>query len=105
MQVSQPTNASRPFNATWRDYIQLTKPQDVLLLMLVTLTALLIAGENLPSLSTLVATLLGSCLAGAGAGALNSYLDRDIDALIHRTRNRPLPAERIDPRQAFRFGI
>jgi protoheme IX farnesyltransferase len=73
--------------------------------MLVTLTTLLIAGENIPSISILSATMVGCCLSGAGAGALNSYLDRDIDALMQRTRNRPLPAERIEPRQALRFGI
>jgi protoheme IX farnesyltransferase len=104
MHVS-PSDVSRPLNPTWRDYIELTKPQDVLLLMLVSLTALLIAGESVPLISVLLATLIGSCLSAAGAGALNSYLDRDLDALMHRTRNRPLPAERIEPRQAFRFGI
>lgn len=104
MQVSQ-SSVIRPTSSVWRDYLELTKPQDVLLLVLATLSALIIAAEKLPQASTLLITLLGSTLAAAGAGSLNSFLDRDIDAVMIRTRNRPLPAQRLEPSKAFRFGI
>jgi protoheme IX farnesyltransferase len=99
------SEALRSSNATWRDYFNLTKPQDALLILVTTLASLLIAGELLPSVSTVLLTVLGSVLAAGGAGALNCYLDRDIDAIMRRTRNRPLPMERIEPKQAYRFGV
>lgn len=105
MQATSTSEVVQPPAASWRDFLQLTKPQDVFLLVLATLAALLIAGESLPPVTTVVMTVIGSTLAAAGAGVLNSYLDRDIDAVMTRTRNRPLPAQRIEPRTAFRFGI
>lgn len=105
MQVSSSSEAIQPSTSAWRDYLELTKPQDVLLLVLVTLAALLVAAERSPSPTILLMTLLGSAMASAGAGALNSYLDRDIDAVMIRTRTRPLPAQRLEPRNALRFGI
>lgn len=105
MQVTQSSEVMHRLNGSWRDYLSLTKPQDILLILLTTLTAMLIAGSHIPSISTLVFTMIGSALAAAGAGVINCYLDRDIDAVMSRTRNRPLPAEHIEPRQALRFGI
>lgn len=105
MQVSHSIEAIRPILATWRDYLNLTKPRDILLILLITSATMMIAGENIPPLSTFILTLIGSSFAAAGAGALNSYLDRDLDALMSRTRFRPLPLERIEPRLALRFGV
>jgi protoheme IX farnesyltransferase len=105
MQVTHSSEVTRSLSATWKDYLQLTKPLDVLLIALVAMTALMIAGETLPPFSVLIWTTVGSILAAAGAGALNSYLDRDIEAVMSSTRNRPLPAQRLEPRQAYRFGI
>jgi protoheme IX farnesyltransferase len=105
MHLSPSSEALRSSSATWRDYFQLTKPQDALLILVTTLAALFIAGETMPSVPTLLLTVAGSLLAAAGAGALNCYLDRDIDAIMTRTRYRPLPMERIEPKQAYKFGI
>lgn len=105
MQVSHSSEVANSLSATWRDYISLTKPQDVVLLTLATLTALLISGDKIPPLTTFLTTLFGSILAAGGAGALNSYLDRDLDAIMSLTRNRPLPAQRLEPHKALRFGI
>lgn len=91
--------------AAWRDYASLTKPRVISLLLLTTLAAMLLAAETAPSLLTVVVTLVGGYLAAGGAGALNCYLDCDIDALMSRTRRRPLPAQRLRLGQALLFGI
>lgn len=90
---------------TWRDYVNLTKPRVISLLLLTTLAAMLIASETIPPLSIIGLTLLGGYLAAGGAGALNCYFDRDIDGLMHRTQQRPLPAQRLKPNQALGFGL
>lgn len=66
---------------------------------------MLIAGETMPSPATIMLTLLAGYLAAGGAGALNCYLDRDIDGMMYRTRHRPLPAQRLRPEQALHFGL
>jgi heme o synthase len=99
------SNTIRPSNATWREYVSLTKPQDMWLLLLITAAAMRIATDALPSIGTIIFALLGGALAAGGASALNCYLDRDIDSLMPRTRNRPLPAEQMEPIQAKRFGL
>jgi protoheme IX farnesyltransferase len=91
--------------ASWRDYLSLTKPRVISLLLLTTLGAMLMAAEGLPPLGTILLTLLGGYLAAGGAGAINCYLDRDIDHVMTRTRKRPLPSRRIQPRQALLFGL
>ena len=63
------------------------------------------ASQGPPSLSITVMLMLGGAAAAGGAGAINHYLDRDIDGLMVRTRRRPLPARRISPRAALTFGI
>lgn len=91
--------------SVWRDYLSLTKPRIVALLLLTTLTTMLVAGETLPPVDILIWTLLAGALAAGGAGALNCYFERDLDALMLRTRQRPLPAQRLTPRQALYFGL
>ena len=86
------------------DYLSLTKPRVISLLLFTTLAAMLVAG-GLPSLTTLLAVTLGGYLAAGGAGALNCYLDRDMDGVMARTRRRPLPSGRLQPQQALRFGL
>jgi heme o synthase len=86
-------------------YYRLTKPRIVLLLLITTVPAMLLAAEGLPSPWLILATLAGGALAAGSANAINMYLDRDIDAIMRRTRQRPLPAHAIAPEQALRFGF
>jgi protoheme IX farnesyltransferase len=86
-------------------YVRLTKPRIVLLLLITTVPAMLLAGERLPSGWLVAATLVGGALAAGSANAINMYLDRDIDAVMRRTRQRPLPTQMISPEHALRFGF
>jgi protoheme IX farnesyltransferase len=88
-----------------RDYVRVTKPGIMLLLLTTTLGAMLAAGSNWPSTGLVLATLAGGALASGGASALNCYLDRDIDAIMARTRRRPLPTGRLTPQQVRTFGL
>ncbi len=89
-----------------RDYLALTKPKIVWLLLLVAVASAVIAARSLPSTVTLVGLLLAGSLSSLGSLALNSYLEMDVDAKMKRTRNRPLPSERIvQPRRALAFGL
>jgi heme o synthase len=85
------------------DYVTLTKPKVQSLLLLTTITTMYVAGD--PSLALVFWTVLGGSLASGGAGAVNHYYDRDIDAQMARTATRPVPAGRIAPRAALAFGI
>ncbi len=77
-----------------------------MLLIFTTVTAMIVAarGEPLPVLS-LVATLVGGSLAAGGSSALNQYIDRDMDAQMSRTKNRPIPSGRVAPPNALLFGM
>ena len=88
-----------------RTYFELTKFKIILLLLVTMLTAMIIAAKGLPPLSILIPTLIGGTLAPAGAGALNQYLDRDLDAKMTRTARRPIPSGRIAPSNALIFGL
>jgi heme o synthase len=90
--------------ATAADYLALTKPRVISLLLVTTLATMFVANRS-PSFSVIVATMIGGYLAAGGAGAINHYLERDIDAHMSRTSKRPLPSGRIDPRSALYFGI
>ncbi len=85
------------------DYVALTKPKVQSLLLLTTVTSMYVAGD--PSVALVLATCLGGYLSAGGAGAVNHYWDRDIDAQMERTATRPIPAGRIAPRAALWFGI
>ncbi|MGO9977276.1 MAG: heme o synthase [Solirubrobacteraceae bacterium] len=84
------------------DYTELTKPKVQSLLLLTTVTTMEVAGS--PSASKIALTCVGGYLAAGGAGAVNHYYDRDLDAQMARTANRPIPAGRISPRAALIFG-
>jgi len=86
-------------------YYRLTKPRIVLLLLITTVPAMLLAARGLPSPWLILATLTGGAIAAGSANAINMYLDRDIDAIMRRTRQRPLPAHAIAPERALRFGF
>jgi protoheme IX farnesyltransferase len=85
-------------------YAQLTKPDIIVLLLITTVPAMVLAEGGMPAGWLIAATLFGGTLAAAGANAVNCYLDRDIDEVMARTRRRPLPSHRVDPRAAVRFG-
>jgi len=84
------------------DLIELTKPKVQSLLLLTTVASMYVAGD--PSLGLVLLTCLGGYLSAGGAGAINHYIDRDIDAQMRRTANRPVPSGRIAPRTALLFG-
>ena len=89
-----------------RDYVALTKPKIVWLLLLVALASAVIAARAIPSWLVLTGLFLAGALSSLGSLALNSYLEMDVDAKMKRTRNRPLPAERIiQPERALAFGL
>jgi protoheme IX farnesyltransferase len=86
-----------------RDYVALTKPRVQTLLLFTTVTTMLVAGS--PSLGLIVLTCLGGYLSAGGAGAINHAYDRDIDARMARTADRPVPAGRLSARNAVIFGF
>jgi protoheme IX farnesyltransferase len=88
-----------------RDYVDLTKPRLLPLVLMTGLPVLGMSAGGWPSAAFTVVTLLGIALAAASANTLNAYLERDLDALMERTRSRPVPAGLIEPRAALRFGL
>jgi protoheme IX farnesyltransferase len=88
------------------DYVALTKPRVMSLLLLTGCAGAFVGAAGVPAAGTLVATMVGLALACGGAGALNHYLDRDIDPLMgERTARRPVASGRLHPELALEFGI
>ncbi len=87
------------------DYVALTKPGIMTLLLTTTLCAMLMAARGLPPFWLVVITMIGGALASGGASVLNCYIDRDIDGQMSRTRNRAIVAGRVSPEAALIFGI
>ena len=83
----------------------LTKPRIVELLLVTTVPSMVLAERGLPSAWLMGATVLGGSMAAGGANALNMYVDRDIDRLMHRTRNRPLVTGAVRPAEAVIFAV
>ena len=86
-------------------YIALTKPRIIELLLITTVPTMVVAEGGWPALSLILITLLGGTLAAGGANAINMYIDRDIDALMERTKTRPLVTGLIAPRNALVFAV
>jgi protoheme IX farnesyltransferase len=95
----------RPARDVVLDYVSLAKPRIIPLLLITALGGMMMAERGWPSTGLVVLTLLGGALAAAGAGAINCWIDRDIDGEMLRTRRRPLPDGRIAPGNALLFGI
>jgi protoheme IX farnesyltransferase len=93
------------FGARIGAYVALTKPRIIELLLITTLPTMIVAQRGLPPLWLMGATLLGGALAAGGANAINMFIDRDIDKLMHRTRKRPLVTGAVTPRSALIFAI
>ncbi|MGI8795376.1 MAG: heme o synthase [Acidimicrobiia bacterium] len=86
-------------------YIRLTKPRVIELLLVTTVPAMVMAAGRLPSVALILAVLVGGALTAGGANAINCWIERDRDRIMHRTRRRPLPSGDIRPRNAFVFAL
>ena len=102
--VSPPGLASRAA-ALLADYVRLTKPRVISLLLLTTLLAMIMAQQGWPPGRTVVWTMIGGYLAAGGANAINQWFDRDIDARMRRTSNRPIVAGRIGATHALIYAL
>ena len=92
--------------ASLRDYLTLTKPRIMTLLLLTGAAGMFVGAQGVPPLGLFAATMVGLALACGGASALNHVLDRDIDVLMgSRTKERPVASGRVSPEQALEFGI
>jgi protoheme IX farnesyltransferase len=91
--------------ATWRDYLALTKPRIIELLLVTTLPTMMFAAGGWPDLTLALATFVGGSLAAAGANVLNCYIDADIDALMPRTAHRATATGLISHRNVVMFGL
>jgi len=89
---------------TIRTYVELTKPRLLPLVLVTGLPALCLAAGAWPSPQTGLFVLLGIALAAAAANTFNAYIERDLDGLMERTRERPLPSGRLAPASALAFG-
>ena len=85
------------------DYLAMTKPKVQSLLLFTTVATMYVAGD--PSLGLVALTCLGGALSAGGAGAINHWYDRDIDALMRRTRSRPVASGRVSPAAALVYGV
>ncbi|MCY3865058.1 MAG: heme o synthase [Chloroflexi bacterium] len=92
------------FDDISRDYIALTKPKIVLLLVFTCVTSTIVAADAFPSADVLAFTILGGLLSAGGSSAINQYLDRELDGKMARTARRPIPSGRIPARNALVFG-
>lgn len=88
-----------------RGYVALTKPRIIELLLVTTVPTMVVAARGLPSGWLVLATLVGGALAAGGANAMNMVVDRDIDAVMQRTRHRPLVTGAMTPLAALVFAL
>ena len=86
-------------------YVSLMKPRIIELLLITTIPVMFLAQQGVPDLWLVVATVVGGTLSAGSANTLNCYIDRDIDAVMHRTSNRPLVTGTVSPRGALVFGV
>lgn len=91
--------------SSWPDWLALTKPVVVALLLVTTVAAMFIGAGGSPPLPIVLWTVLGGALTAGGASAVNHYIDRESDGDMQRTNNRPLPAGRLKPGSALSFGL
>ena len=102
---TEPLVLSRAWGQRLRDYVELTKPRLSTLVLVTTGVGFWLGMQTASQAWQLPATLLGTALVVAGANALNEWMERVPDGLMQRTKHRPLPAGRLSPRAAYRFGL
>jgi protoheme IX farnesyltransferase len=95
----------RTLGVRLRGFVALTKPRIIELLLVTTLPTMVVARHGLPSGWLMLATLVGGSLSAGGANATNMFLDRDIDAIMKRTRKRPLVTGAVTPAESIVFAI
>ncbi|MGH9210577.1 MAG: heme o synthase [Acidimicrobiales bacterium] len=105
MLVNEQASATTSWRIRLGAYVALTKPRIIELLLVTTVPTMVVAERGLPSLWLITATVAGGTLAAGGANAINMYVDRDIDRIMERTRNRPIVAGLVSPRSALVFAI
>ena len=105
LRLTAPTSAEAADRASWRDYVTLTKPRIMALLLLTGAAGMVAGAQGVPPLARLGLMLVGLALACGGASALNHVLDRDLDRLMRRTGHRPVAEERVSPTRAVAFGL
>ncbi len=86
-------------------FAELGKPRVVLMVLVTTFVGFYLGSQGMPDYLRLLPTLIGTALAAAGTLALNQFMERDVDAKMHRTRQRPLPDGRLQPGEALAFGV
>ncbi|WP_336628361.1 MULTISPECIES: heme o synthase [unclassified Microbacterium] len=96
--------AERSLKRTIKGYIELTKPRVLELLLVSTVPVMFLAQQGLPNLWLVAATVIGGSMSAGSAAAFNMYIDRDIDAHMHRTEKRPLVTGEVSPRGALVFS-
>ena len=96
---------AKPTPVAWRDYVALTKPRIMSLLLLTGAAGMFVGAHGVPDAGLFAATMVGLALACGGASALNHVLDRDIDRSMGRTSKRPVADGRVSPELALEFGL
>ena len=104
MAISDTLNAGSS-NPTWRDYLTLTKPRVVAVLVLTSMVGMLLARPVLPSVELFILANLGIGLAASAAAAVNHVVDRRIDAMMSRTKHRPVSEGKVSPINALLFAF
>ena len=104
MAISDTLNAGSS-NPTWRDYLSLTKPRVVAVLVLTSMVGMLLARPVLPSVELFILANLGIGLAASAAAAVNHVVDRRIDAMMSRTKHRPVSEGKVSPINALLFAF
>lgn len=99
------TVASPPRAATWRDYLVLTKPKVISLLLVTTVGAMFVAASGMPDLLVLLGTIVGGYMSAGAAGVYNMIYDRDIDVFMKRTAKRPMVTQVVSTTNAVIFAV
>lgn len=103
--IAAPVDVARVEVSRFADYVALTKPRLVSLVLLTTVIGFVVGSGSTVSFMGLLHVLIGTALVAGGGAALNQYFERDADARMRRTADRPLPSARLEPRQGLIFGL
>ncbi|MGA7293883.1 MAG: heme o synthase [Terriglobales bacterium] len=105
LQAISPPESCKAFTAKLRDYYTLTKPEVNLLILMTTSAGYVLGSTGSVRIAGLINTIMGTLLVASGTATLNQFMERVYDGRMRRTSNRPLPAGRLEAREAFWFGI